>query len=72
MSPQWFYLEENGLLWLSGDLENKQVEKNEMAKKKNVEEVEITIRAKEKEEKGKAEMAAEGEAEQEEDGKAEK
>jgi len=72
VSPQWFYLEENGLLWLSGDLENKQVEKNEMAKKKNVEEVEITIRAKEKEEKGKAEMAAEGEAEQEEDGKAEK
>lgn len=72
MSPQWFYLEENGLLWLSGDLENKQVEKNEMAKKKNVEEVKITIRAKEKEEKGKAEMAAEGEAEQEEDGKAEK
>jgi len=72
VSPQWFYLEENGLLWLSGDLENKQVEKNEMAKKKNVEEVKITIRAKEKEEKGKAEMAAEGEAEQEEDGKAEK
>ena len=72
MSAQWFYLEENGLLWLHGELEKKQVEKNARAQKKNEEEVEITIRAKEKEEGGKAVMEAKGKAVKEEEGKAEK
>jgi len=55
VSAQWFYLEENGLLWLCGDLEEKQVERNARAKKKEEEDwVEISIRAKEQDEEGKA------------------
>jgi hypothetical protein len=40
------YLEENGLLWLRGDLERKQAEKKARKTKKDEEEVEITVRAK--------------------------
>jgi transposase InsO family protein len=47
VSTQRFYLEENGLLWLRGDLEKKEVEKNVRARKKDGEE---ETRAKEKEE----------------------
>jgi len=56
-------LEENGLLWLCGDLARKQAEKKARKNKKDEEEVEITVRAKEKEEDGKAEKEEEGKAE---------
>jgi len=72
VSAQRFYLEENGLLWLRGDLERKQAEKNAREQKKDEKEVEITVRAQEKEEDGNAEREEEGKAEKEEDGKAEK
>jgi len=58
LSAQRFYLQENGLLWLHGDLEKKQVEKN--------------VRVKVKEEEEKADKEAEGKAEKEDEGKAEK
>jgi hypothetical protein len=63
VSAQLFYLEENGLLWLRGDLERKQTEKKAWKNKKDEEEVEITVSAKEKEEDGKAENEEEGKAE---------
>jgi hypothetical protein len=65
-------LEQNGLLWLLGDLERKQAGIKAREKKKDEEEVEITVRAKEKEEDGKAEREEEGKRENEEEGKAEK
>ena len=56
VSAQRFYLGENSLLWLRGDLEKRQVENKAKTKKKDKEEgVEITVRTKEKEEEGKAE-----------------
>lgn len=56
MSARLFYLEGNGLLWLRGDLDEKQVEKNTRAKKREKEKgVEKTVRAKENEKKGTAE-----------------
>jgi len=55
VSAERFYLEENVLLWLHGDLEKKQVQNNARAKKKDEEEgVEITVSAKENEADGKA------------------
>jgi hypothetical protein len=57
---------------LHGDWERKQAEKKASEKKKNEEEVEITVRAKEKEEDRKAEREEEGKAEKKEEGKAEK
>jgi len=71
-SAQRIYLEENGLLWLRGDLERKQAEKKARKNRKDEEEVEITVRAKEKEEDGKAEKEEEGKEEKEEERKAEK
>jgi len=61
-SPQ-FYLEENSLLWLRGDLERKQAEKKATEMKKDGEKVEITVREHEKEKIGKAEKEGEGKAE---------
>jgi hypothetical protein len=62
VSSQRFYLEENGLLWLRGDLERKQVEKKAREIKKDEEEVEITGKAV-REDEGKAEKEAEGKEE---------
>lgn len=53
MSAQWLYLEDNGLLWLFGNLEKKQVEKNARAKKMDKDGVERSVRAKVKKEEGK-------------------
>jgi hypothetical protein len=61
-SAQRFYLEENGLLWLRGDLERKQAEKKAREIKKDEEEVEITGKAV-REDEGKAEKEAEGKEE---------
>ena len=63
VSAERFNLEENGLMWLRGDLERKQAEKKARKNKKDEEEVEITIRAKEKEEDGMAEKEEDGMAE---------
>jgi hypothetical protein len=58
VSAKWFYLGQNGLLWLRGDLELRQVEKIAMTMKKDQEEgVEITVRTNEKEEVGKTEKS---------------
>ena len=72
VSAQRFYLEENGLLWLCGDLERKQAGKKARKNEKDEEEVEITVKANEKVEDGKAEKEEEVKAEMEEEGKAEK
>lgn len=53
MSAQWLYLEDNGLLWLFGNLEKKQVEKNARTKKMDKDGVERSVRAKVKKEEGK-------------------
>jgi len=71
VSAERFNLEENGLLWLRGDWERKQGEK-EARKNKDEEEVEITVRAKDMEDDRKAEKDEEEKAEREEEGKAEK
>jgi len=63
VSAQRFCLDENGLLWLHGNLEKKQTEKNARVKKKDDKEVLITVRTKEKEEDGKAEKQEERNAE---------
>jgi len=65
VSAQRFYLEENGLMWLHGDLERKQEEKNAKKHNKDEKEVEITARVKLKQEDGMAEMQEEGKAEKE-------
>jgi len=56
MSAQQFNLEDNGLLWLPGDLEKTQANKIARAKKHFKEGVEITVGVKEKEEDRKANM----------------
>ena len=57
VSVQQFYWEENGLLWLHGYLERKQVENDELAKKHNAEEgVELTIIVDDEEKQAMAEM----------------
>ena len=63
VSAQRFDLEENGLLWLGGDFERKQAEKNAWAKKHDGEEVEIMVQANEKKKNRKAETKEEGQAE---------
>jgi len=63
VSAQRFNLEENGLLWLRGELERKQAENKARKNKMDEEEVEIMVRTKEKEEDGKAEKEEEGKAE---------
>jgi hypothetical protein len=62
-SAQRFSLEENSLLWVHGDFERKQEEKKTWEKKRDKEEVEITVRANEKEEDEKAEKEEEGKVE---------
>jgi hypothetical protein len=63
VSSQRFYLEKNGLLWFRGDLERKLAEKQAREKKKDGEEVKITVREQEQEEEGKPENEGEGKAE---------
>jgi len=63
VSAQRFYLEDNGLLWLCGDFEKKQVENKARPKKKDDEEVEMMVRTTEKEEDGREEKEGEGKAE---------
>ena len=58
VSAQSFDLEENALLWLCGNVETKQQEKNATAKIKDEDEmVDITLQAKEQEEDRKAEKS---------------
>jgi hypothetical protein len=64
VSAQRFCLEENGLMWLFGNLENKKVETNTRVKKKDEEKVEITVGTNETVHDSRSEMEEEAKVKQ--------